>query len=67
MENEIGAGDPELKFVYGTCDVTDCMQAEGDLDSLLCLLVLSFSLHIIHIIEWERPKEFRFIKLNVNG
>ena len=29
---------PELQFVCGTCDVTDCIHAEGILDSFLFLL-----------------------------
>lgn len=39
-EIKIGISNFELQFVYGTCDVTDCISAEGVMDSLLFSLVL---------------------------
>ena len=46
-----GVSDPELQFVYGTCDVTadGCFSAKGVLNSLLFLLaIFKFALHIKH-------------------
>ena len=41
--------DPELQFVYGTCDVTGCFKAKAVLNSFLFLLaIFKFPLHIKH-------------------
>ena len=58
-----------MQFVYGTCDVTGCFNAKGILDSLLFILGIysSFSLHIKHVIELAKIKEFRFISLKTTG
>ena len=46
-----GVSDPELQFVYGTCNVIadGCFNAKGVLNCLLFLLaIFKFALHIKH-------------------
>ena len=46
-----GVSDPELQFVYITCDMTanGCFSAKGVLNSLLFLLaIFKFPFHIKH-------------------